>query len=202
MMRFLVAHHASEDDGLYPLVRERAGAAAEVRNMLDRMSRGHDAISTAIAEVDAAAAALVADGSDDSARRTVAALAALDAVLLPHLQEEEAEAMPIVSSLVTAAEWQAIEKKHNLDPKSMSELGFEGHWLIDGSSHADRATVLGLVPPVPRFLLQHGYARRYRMHAATCWARDQRPPRPCNWRTASRSRWRPASTTCGTSSVT
>ena len=26
----------------------------------------------------------------------------------------------------SAAEWQAIEKKHNLDPKSMSELGFEG----------------------------------------------------------------------------
>ena len=46
--------------------------------------------------------------------------------------------MPIVSRLITAAEWQAIEKKHNLDPKSIAELGFEGHWLIDGSSDADR----------------------------------------------------------------
>ena len=80
--------------------------------------------------------------------------------------------MPIVSRLVTAAEWQAIEKEHNLDPKSMSELGFEGHWLIDGSSDADRATVLGLVPPIPRFVLLHGYARRYRRHAAACWGRD------------------------------
>ena len=177
MMRFLHAHHASEDDGLYPLVRERGGAAADVRVVLDRMSRGHDAVSTAIAQVETAAAALVADGSDDAAPRTVVALDALGGVLLPHLQEEEADAMPIVSRLVTAAEWQAIEKEHNLDPKSMSELGFEGHWLIDGSSDADRATVLGLVPRLPRFVLLHGYARRYRRHAAACWSRDEKPPR-------------------------
>ncbi len=79
----------SEDDGLYPLVRERAGAAADVREVLDRMSRSHDAIATAIDQVEAAAAALAADGSDDAAQRTVVALEALSAVLLPHLQEEE-----------------------------------------------------------------------------------------------------------------
>jgi hemerythrin-like domain-containing protein len=177
MMRFLRAHHASEDDGLYPLVRKRAGAAADVREVLDRMSRSHDAVATAIDQVEAAATALVADGSDDAAQRTLVALDALGAVLLPHLREEEADAMPIVSRVITAAEWQAIEKEHNLDPKSMSELGFDGHWLIDGSSDADRATVLGLVPPIPRFVLLHGYARRYRRHAAACWGRDDTPPR-------------------------
>ena len=177
IMRFIHAHHASEDDGLYPLVRERAGAAADVGEVLDRMSRSHDAVATAIDQVAAAASALVADASDDAAPRTLVALEALGAVLLPHLREEEDDAMPIVSRLITAAEWQAIEKKHNLDPKSMSELGFEGHWLIDGSSDADRATVVGLVPPVPRFLLLHGYARRYRRHAAACWGRDGKPAR-------------------------
>ncbi len=177
MMRFLHAHHLSEDDGLYPLVRKRAGGDADVLQVLDRMSSGHDAVATAIAQVEAATADRVTDGSDDAARRTVDALEALGEVLLPHLQEEEADAMPIVSRLVTAAEWQAIDKKHNLDPKSMSELGFEGHWLIDSSSDADRATVLGLVPPIPRFALLHGYARRYRRHATACWGRDGKPPR-------------------------
>lgn len=177
MMRFLHAHHASEDAGLYPLVRERAGAAVDVREVLDRMTREHDAVATAIDHMEAAAAALAADGSDDSVRRTHVALDALGAVLLPHLRDEEADAMPIVSGVITAAEWQAIEKKHNLDPKSMSELGFEGHWLIDGSSDADRATVVGLVPAIPRFLLLHGYARRYRRHAAACWGHGGRPPR-------------------------
>ena len=74
-------------------------------------------------------------------------------------------------STVTVAEpvWAAIEKEHNLDPKSLTELGFEGHWLIDGASDADRATVLGLVPPLPRFVLVHGFGRRYRRRAAACW---------------------------------
>lgn len=177
MMRFLHAHHASEDDGLYPLVRERAGGDPDVREVLGRMSRGHDAIATGIAQVEAAAAALVADGSDDTSRQTVVALDALVGVLLPHLQEEETDAMPMVSRLITAAEWQAIDKKHNLDPKSMSQLGFEGHWLIDSISDADRATVLGLVPPIPRFLLLHGHARRYQQHATVCWSREVKPPR-------------------------
>ena len=177
LMRFLHAHHASEDEGLYPLVRERAGAAADVGEVLDRMSGSHDAVATAIDQVEAAAAALVADPSDEAVQRSRVAIESLGGVLLPHLRDEEDEAMPIVSQLITAAEWHAIEKKHNLDPKSMAELGFEGHWLVDGSSDADRATVLGLVPPVPRFVLLHGYARRYGRHAAACWGGDDRPAR-------------------------
>ena len=177
VLRFLHAHHASEDAGLYPLVRERCAGDAEALAVLDRMQRGHEAVASASAAVEAAAAAVAADASDIAAQRAVDALDALGTVLLPHLEEEEAEAMPIASRSVTAAEWMAIEKEHNLDPKSTAELGFEGHWLIDGATDDDRATVLGLVPPIPRFLLVHGYARRYRRHAAACWGRGGRPPR-------------------------
>jgi hemerythrin-like domain-containing protein len=177
MMQFLRAHHASEDDGLYALVRERAGAATDVRAMVDRMSCDHEAVAAAIAGVEAAASTLVADASDGAAQRTVVSLEELSAVLLPHLQEEETVAMPIVSQLVTAAEWDAIEQEHNLDPKSTSELGFEGHWLIDGTSRADRATVVGLVAPIQRFVLVHGYARRYQRHASACWGATEKAPR-------------------------
>ena len=175
MMGFLNAHHTAEDRGLYPLVRERAGDDVDAVEVLDRMSESHEAIGTVVAEVEAAAADLAED--DGAVQRTGRALDALTAVLLPHLQEEEAEAMPIVARLITAAEWHAIDKKHNLDPKSMSQLGFEGHWLIDGVTDEDRATVLGLVPPIPRFLLLHGYARTYRRHAAACWGCDAKPKR-------------------------
>lgn len=177
MMRFLHAHHASEDQGLYPLVRARADGAEDVLDILTRMAGDHDAIATASTAVQVAATALASDPSDATAARTVAALDALTAILLPHLQEEEDEAMPVTSRLITAAEWQAIEKTHNLDPKSMSDLGFEGHWLIDGASDADRATVVGVVPPVQRFVLLRGFARRYRRHAAACWGTAGEPPR-------------------------
>ena len=177
MMRFLHAHHASEDEGLYQLVRERAGSAADVLDVLDRMARDHEAIAPAMAAVETAAIALAADGSDDATQQMRAALDALTAVLLPHLRAEEDEAMPITTRLITAAEWQALERQHNLDPKSMSQLGFEGHWLIDSASDADRATVIGLVPPIPRFILLRGFARRYRRHASACWAGGGKPAR-------------------------
>ena len=176
MMRFLHAHHASEDDGLYPFVRDRAAGAVDVCEVLDRMASGHDAIAPAIAQVEVTAAALAADGSEDTAQQAALALDALREVLLPHLREEEADAMPIVSSLVTAAEWKALEKEYNVTPKSMSDLGFEGHWLIDATTEADRAAVLGVVPLVPRLLLLYGYARRYRRHASACWGRRDTPP--------------------------
>lgn len=176
MMRFLHAHHASEDQGLYPLVRTRTVDGND-RAVLDRMGRSHDEIARLIIEVTAAAEALAGAGTEAAAGRTLAAVDALSGALLPHLREEEDEAMPIVSRSITAAEWAAIEKQHNLDPKSRAELGFEGHWLIDGADATDRATVVGLVPPVPRFLLLHGYARRYRRHATACWGQGERPPR-------------------------
>ncbi len=177
MMCFLRAHHASEEDGLYPLVRERAGDAVELLSVLDRMTDEHEDVAPAIARVEAAAAALAEDGSDGAARQTLTALDALGGALLPHLREEEDEAMPIASRLITAAEWQAIEQTHNVGPKSMSELGFEGHWLIETATDADRATVIGLVPPIPRFVLLHGFARRYRRHAQACWGDGAKPPR-------------------------
>src|SRR5688572_30516974 len=114
MMRFLRAHHESEDLGLYPFVRARALDDADVE-VLDRMERAHEDVAAAIAEMEEAAAALAADGSDDAGQRTLAAIDGLEAALLPHLREEEDEAMPIVSKLITAAEWQALEQEHTLD---------------------------------------------------------------------------------------
>ena len=74
MMRFLHAHHVSEDRGVYPLVSERAGADRDARRVLDRMGCSHEAIATAVAEVEVSAAALVAHASDDAEKQVVLAL--------------------------------------------------------------------------------------------------------------------------------
>jgi hypothetical protein len=177
MMGFLHAHHASEDAGLYPLVRERAAGDPQGLDVLDRMTRDHEAVAVEVAKVEAAAAALAESGSDDVTRATAAALDGLGVVLLPHLREEENEAMPTVSRLITAGEWDALEKVHNLDQKSMTQLAFEGHWLIDGATDVDRAAVVGLVPPVPRFLLLHALAGPYRRRSRDCWEIGGKPKR-------------------------
>jgi hypothetical protein len=151
MMGFLHAHHASEDAGLYPLVRERAAGDPQGLDVLDRMTRDHEAVAVEVAKVEAAAAALAESGSDDVTRATAAALDGLGVVLLPHLREEENEAM--------------------------TQLAFEGHWLIDGATDVDRAAVVGLVPPVPRFLLLHALAGPYRRRSRDCWEIGGKPKR-------------------------
>jgi hypothetical protein len=157
--------------------QRRRPDAAEAIAVLDRMATDHASIAPAVAALEAAACALAAVPTDDARRRTLGALDDLSETLLPHLRDEEDAAMPVAARLITAAEWQAVEKEHNLDGKSTSDLGFEGHWLIDGASDADRETVLALVPPVQRFLLLHGFAGRYRRHARACWGDEPRPPR-------------------------
>ncbi len=167
MTAFLDAHHRSEDEGLYPVVRQRAPQAVE---LLDDMARDHEVVAAAVARLDGAADAY---GSGGEARAVVGALDELTSVLLPHLQREEDEAMPVVSTVMTNAEWGDIEQRHNLDGKSMAQLGREGHWLIDEATADDRARVLGLVPPVPRLLLLYGFGPAYRRYQRA-WYRPRR----------------------------
>ena len=62
----------------------------------------------------------------------VEAIDALAAVLFPHLDREVAEAMPVVSATITHAEWHELELIYTIKPKSLSQLGMEAHWVLDG----------------------------------------------------------------------
>ena len=166
MMQFLHNHHTGEDEGLYPLVRERNPGAAE---LLDQMNTDHEQIAPALAAVEAAAGDYFAGDDADERQRLLNALALLDATLLPHLLVEEQDMMPVVSATLTEAEWRRWDQTYYIEPKSFGELGFEGHWLIDDLGPEDRYLVTHLVPPVPRIILLKGFARAYGRHAAACW---------------------------------
>jgi iron-sulfur cluster repair protein YtfE (RIC family) len=174
MMEFLRGHHESEDVGLYPVVRARRPDAAD---LLDQMDDDHQTIARSIDAVDLAASTYGATDEPSARTRLVAALGDLDEVLLPHLQREEELVLPIAAAALTDAEWQAIEHEHNVKHKTIAQLGREGHWLIDDASAADRETVLGLVPAVPRFALLHGYGPIYRRQRDACWLPSTAAPR-------------------------
>ena len=164
MMHFLHVHHAGEDNGLWPLVRTKNPAAGE---LLDEMDADHRRIAPAITAVEAAAQAYL---DNESAReQLLAALAGLAEVLLAHLRREELEMMPIVSASITTEEYHQVEQEHFVNPKHFTELGVEGHWMIDGVSAEDRDLVLHMVPAVPRFILLHGFAGIYRRKRDLLW---------------------------------
>ena len=109
-------------------------------------------------------------GTSDEAR--VALLGSLERlceVLLPHLRREEDEAMPLVSVTITDADWHAVDQQYFIKPKSLAQLGVEGHWLLDGLDPERSQLVVHQVPTIPRLLIVHGFKRRYRRRATACW---------------------------------
>ena len=153
LMEFLHGHHTGEDAGVWPLVRERNPSAS---TLLDSLEADHGRIDPT---VDADGRRYADTTSDEPRVELVAALDALTTVLFPHLDREVEEAMPVVSASITQAEWRAVERMYFIKPKSLSQLGMEAHWLVDGIDREGYQIVVHTVPAVPRFILLHGFAR-------------------------------------------
>ncbi|MGW0024108.1 hemerythrin domain-containing protein [Rhodococcus sp. NPDC003383] len=166
MMDFLHHHHEGEDTGLYPLVVRLNPEAAP---LVHRMDEDHRRIEPAMVEVGSAARRFARAESGSRAGLS-AALTALTDVLLPHLEREELDMMPVVSETLTDAQWRTWDEEANIAPKSMSALGKEGIWLIDGLGDDDRDHVVHLVPVIPRFILLHVLGIANRRHFAAIWS--------------------------------
>ena len=166
MLDFLHAHHSSEDTALWPLVRERAPGASD---LLDSMEADHARIAPA-AEATAAAAREYAATTSDPPRAALAgALDRLLDVLVPHLDREVAEAMPVVAASISGREWDEIEQTYNIKPKTTRQLAMEGHWLLEGIDPEGYDVVVHKVPAVLRLVLIHGFGRAYRRQAEARW---------------------------------
>lgn len=167
MMGFLHAHHRGEDEGLWPLVRERNPAAGA---LLDSLEADHARIAPAAEALTEAAREYAQTTADGPRLAVLEALDRLATVLFPHLDREVAEAMPVVAASITDREWDAVEREHYLKSKSMRELGMEGHWLLDAIDPEGYQVVAHTVPALPRFVLLHFFARAYRQRAEACWS--------------------------------
>ena len=165
LMHVLHTHHSGEDEGLYPLVVSRN---PDARDLVAQMDRDHAEIARSMTRLSDAAREHLADPrrTDDG---LIEALDGLRDVLLPHLEREELEMMPVVSQSITEREWREWDEEFNLKPKGLFELAEQGHWVIDGLDASSRDHVEHLVPPVPRFILLKVLGGRYRRRRAALW---------------------------------
>ena len=167
MMHFLHLHHTGEDSGLWPLVRELNPAAAA---LLDAMDADHARIGPEMERV----AAVAADyRAHPAAREELSqSVTSLERVLLPHLQREEDEMMPVVARTLTRRQWDDVEQRVFIASKTKRELGIEAHWIIDGAGREDYDVTVRKVDPATRFMLLHAFKRPYRRACATRWGAD------------------------------
>jgi len=101
----LHAHHTSEDELMWPLLRERAHLAeATVQRMEDQHAALSDSIESARAELQTWRTAPSTAGSESLAT----ALGSVVEGLTEHLAEEERDIVPLIAVHVSQAEWEHL----------------------------------------------------------------------------------------------
>ena len=102
VLRLLHAHHEGEDELLTPKLVERQPDSAD---LILRVAAQHHDVLAALAAAETAVQTWRGDPSAARRDDAVQALAALDVTLVPHLDEEEREVLPIAARCINVAEW-------------------------------------------------------------------------------------------------
>ena len=142
---FLKVHHDGEEELVFPVLSERA---PEHRSILDKAAVGHRAVVGLMSAVDDHIEIWQSKG-DDGAQGILDALAALQATLIPHLDEEEADVLPLAAAHMNAAEW------GQLPGHAMGHFQGDKIWLIIGLirenfTQQQRDMMLAHMPPPAR----------------------------------------------------
>ena len=165
MLAFLEAHHHTEDEKLWPLVRTHNPGLGP---LLDVMSQDHAAIAAQVDQLTDAAQWF--GRAPDAGRRAelVASIDRLTAVLWPHLDREETDLMPHVSATLSAAQWHEFERsaKPQFTTRVLAEYL---NWFLEDLDPVRRHKVLKGMP-APIGLVSTGvFGRGYRRRAAVRW---------------------------------
>jgi hypothetical protein len=125
-------HHTGEDAGLWPLLLDRVDAArdGEGRAVLEAMSAEHRQIDPVL---DACAAGFrrMAGAPDAAARDTLARdLAASRDHLAAHLAHEERDAMRLVQTHLSDADWRRVSVEYFEKPLTALQLMRVAAWVL------------------------------------------------------------------------
>lgn len=101
-------HHEGEDELLWPVLLAKAAPRQE---LIHQMESEHQAMSEALRRVEAVLPAWEQHARRSDGDQLSAGLREAGAILLQHLDEEEAEILPLVREALTVEEWEALGKR-------------------------------------------------------------------------------------------
>ena len=125
--RFLLVHHRSEDDALWPVLRAHVADKPDRVALVDALEAEHTAIDPLLTAIDAAAA-----NPDYGYQRFGDIIDELAGKLTGHLTHEESEGLPLVDASLTRAEWQHYAQVHT--ERIGGDAPVAVPWLLDGAS--------------------------------------------------------------------
>jgi hypothetical protein len=163
-------HHAGEDAGLWPLLLARVDAAAdgEGRATLEAMSAEHRRIDPLLEGCSAGLRRMSREPGAAARQALASDLRATHEHLDAHLGHEERDAMRLVQTHLSQAEWQRVSVEHFEKPLTKRQLLRVAAWVLqdlppEGLDRLRRGDPKGpALIAVWRMLLRRPFARRER----------------------------------------
>jgi hemerythrin-like domain-containing protein len=143
-------HHTGEDELLWPKLLDRVGNLNA--DLVQRMESQHEQVAKLLHRVGELLPRWRARAEADVRDELAKTLEDASIVLDRHLEEEENEILPLVSTYVTNAEWQALGERGKASiPKGAKGFIALGSILQDATPD-ERVRFLGILPPPVRLI--------------------------------------------------
>jgi len=156
-------HHEGEDEILYPLLVERVPDHATRTEQIDHE---HQAVKETIDAAQTACARWRTAPSTVTGEALANSLDEVNAALLPHLDNEEREVVPLAAVTVTQKEWDSLAK-HGIAsiPGNKKLIAFG--MILEPLSEIDRVYMLTNLPPPVKVLYRLVGKRAWNKYATT-----------------------------------
>ncbi len=148
-------HHTAEDEAMWPPVRAKLTGDPAGLALMDAMEDEHKLIDPLLAAIDDALAA----GTGDKRLRSL--LSRLRTTLASHLAHEEADALPLISEVMSRAELTRI-RKTIAKMSGLKSAAVMFPWALSTATPEVRAQVLAQLPAPARLLYRAMWLPRYR----------------------------------------
>ena len=152
--KFLLVHHQSEDDALWPALRARVAGQPGRVALADALEAEHGVIEPLLTAIDAAAA-----DPGDGWQRFGDIIDELVTKLTAHLAHEESDGLALIDASLTPRQWQHFAQVHT--ERIRGDAPMYMPWLLNGASPHTRDAILGKFPPPLLAAFREQWGPRY-----------------------------------------
>jgi hemerythrin-like domain-containing protein len=152
--KFLVNHHESEDEALWPALRAAVAARPDQAALVDALEAEHAVIDPLLAAIDAAAA-----DAEGGRERFGGLVDELIIELSAHLTHEEKDGLPLIDIAVTEEQWQHFNSVNA--ERNRPDAAMFMPWLFDGADRQRLDSLLGKFPPPMLTVFREQWAPAY-----------------------------------------
>jgi len=152
--KFLLVHHQSEDDALWPALRAHVDGQPDRVALVEAMEEEHAAIDPLLTAIDAAAA-----DPGYGYQRFGDIIDELVTKLTAHLAHEESDGLALIDASLTPEEWQHFAQVHT--ERIRSDAAMYMPWLLSEASPQTLDAVLSKFPPPLLTAFREQWGPRY-----------------------------------------